>query len=86
MNPVTDVLCILLSIYYFILFARVILSWVPAPPEGLRPVVAFVFAVTEPVMQRIRPLLPPLRMGAVALDLSILLVFFILVAVRYAFC
>lgn len=69
------------------LFARVILSWVaPRLPESARPVVSFVFATTEPVLRIFRPLIPPLRVGMVALDLSILLVFILLGVVQNAVC
>ncbi|HEX9713874.1 MAG TPA: YggT family protein [Actinomycetota bacterium] len=86
MDALVDAVCIILQVYYFVLLARVILSWIPAPPEGLMPVVRAVYAMTEPVVRLARPLLPPLRMGAVALDLSILLVFFALVLITRVFC
>lgn len=70
-----------------ILFARVILSWIGhALPEGLRPIIGFVYALTEPVLRIFRPLIPPLRIGMVALDLSILLVFIILSILQGAIC
>lgn len=79
-------LCTLLGIYQLVLLARVILSWIPAPPEGLRPVVGFLYTITEPVLRLVRPLLPPLRVGAVALDLSILLVFFAVALLQGVVC
>lgn len=79
-------LCTLLGIYQIVLLARVILSWIPAPPEGLRPIVNFIYSITEPVLRLVRPLLPPLRVGAVALDLSILLVFFGLALLQRVVC
>jgi YggT family protein len=68
-------LCTLLGIYSFLLFIRLLLSWFRNPPDALRPVYAFLFAITDPVLRLVRPLVPPLRMGTAALDLSPLLVF-----------
>lgn len=79
-----DFVCLVLYAYWFILLARVILSWIPAPPEGLRPVVTLVYRATEPVLRLARPLIPPLRIGAVALDLSIIIVFILLGLVQAA--
>ncbi len=70
-----------------LLFARVILSWIGHMlPEGLRPIVGFIYTLTEPVLKIFRPLIPPLRIGMMALDLSILLVFILLSVLQGAIC
>jgi YggT family protein len=69
------VICTLLSIYSFLLFVRLLLSWFPHPPDWARPIYVFLFAITDPVLRLVRPLLPPLRMGGAALDLSPILIF-----------
>ena len=68
-------ICLLLNLYSLLLFARLILSWFPNPPEGLRPVYGFLYAITDPVLRLVRPLIPPIRLGMAALDLSPILVF-----------
>jgi YggT family protein len=68
----------LLQIYTFILIARLIISWFPHPPDWARPVYTFLYVMTEPVLRLVRPLVPPLRMGAMALDLSPILIFVVL--------
>ena len=70
-----DALILLLQIYVFVLFARLILSWFPHPPDWARPIYAFLYTVTEPVLRLVRPLVPPLRIGMGALDLSPLIIF-----------
>jgi len=65
----------LLQIYVFILFARLILSWFPQPPEWARPIYTILYVLTEPVLRLVRPLVPPLRMGMMALDLSPIIIF-----------
>lgn len=80
-------ICVVLEIYGWLLFARLMLSWFPNPPEGLRPVYAFLFAITDPVLRLVRPLVPPLRIGMAALDLSPILIFIairIVTAILYA--
>jgi YggT family protein len=68
----------LLQIYTWILIARLIISWFPNPPDWARPIYTFLYVMTEPVLRLVRPLVPPLRMGAMALDLSPILVFVVL--------
>ena len=69
----------LLVIYWIILFVRVLSSWFPIPPSGpIARGMSFVYEVTEPVLRPLRNLLPPIRMGAMALDLSPIIVFIVL--------
>jgi YggT family protein len=80
------VVCWLLQAYLLILFAHVILSWVPRPPEPLMPVVTAVRAVTEPVLAPVRRLVPPVQLGGAALDLSVIIVFFALFLLSAVVC
>ncbi len=68
----------LLQIYVFILIGRLLLSWFPHPPDWARPIYTFLYVLTEPVLRVVRPLVPPLRMGAMALDLSPIIIFVVL--------
>ena len=64
-------LCLLLSLYLFAIFGRVLLSWFPLNPRGAMATVAgFLCVITDPVMKRVRRILPAARFGGVALDLS----------------
>ena len=71
-----------LQVYWFILLARIILSWVSmtawTPPPALAPVIGFIYEVTEPVMSFFRRFIPPLG----GLDLSPIFIFIILSIVR----
>lgn len=83
---IAAILCWLLGAYVLVLIAHVILSWVPRPPEPLGPVVVGVRALTEPVLAPLRRVVPPIQLGGAALDLSILIVFFVLILLRSALC
>lgn len=86
MNPV-GILCDVVRIYYLILIVRIILSWVPQLPEPVQPFANLVRALTDPVLQPFRNLLPPLRIGMAALDLSPIILFLILsIIVRPLVC
>ncbi len=75
-RPVSSVLVLLLQLYTFVLFAYVIFSWIPRTPEPLVPFQLGVRRLVEPVLTPLRRVIPPLRLGGIALDLSILVVFF----------
>lgn len=80
------ILCWLLQLYMLVLLAHVVFSWVPRPPEPLLPVVAGVRALTEPILSPLRRVIPPIRMGGAALDVSILIVFFALIILQGVVC
>ena len=79
-----------LWIFLLILFARMILSWVPVlvrdwQPRG--PMLVFaeiIYSITDPPLKALRRVIPPLRIGGISLDLSFLVVI-ILVQLLAAF-
>lgn len=83
----TEVICVALTIYWVILIVRIFSSWFPVPPAGpLRAALSFVFAVTDPVLRPFRNMIPPVRMGMMAMDLSPIIVFVILAVVQRVVC
>jgi YggT family protein len=75
-------ICTLLGIYSWIIFARIILSWVRVEPgTGIASVASVVYNLTEPVLGPIRSVIPPMRLGVAALDLSPLLVFLVIMII-----
>jgi YggT family protein len=91
-NPVREVVCVLISAYTVILLIRVILSWAVTlgwrPPYSgpVRKVLDLLDDVTEPLLKPLRALIPPIRAGAVGLDVSILVAFVILAVLQMAIC
>ena len=74
--------------YFFILVVRVLYSLVGAfvrdwRPRGLNLIIAeLVMTLTDPPLRFFRRFIPPLRLGQVSLDLSFIVVFFIVMIVR----
>jgi uncharacterized protein YggT (Ycf19 family) len=68
---VVDVLVTLLEIYFYAVFAWVILSWIRVSSmHPLGRVQTFLDRIIYPVILPIRRVLPPIRIGGGALDLS----------------
>jgi YggT family protein len=80
-----DIICTLLQVYLIIIVVRIILSWIPTSEGTFGDKVRHaVTLVTDPVLLPLRSALPPVRMGAVALDLSpIIVVFALQIAILY---
>jgi YggT family protein len=60
---IIDMAC---NIYFFIVIARALVSWVN--PDPYNPIVRFLHSATDPVLYRLRRLLPFLQAGS--FDLS----------------
>lgn len=72
---VFDILAYVIEVYVVLLIARALLSWFPARPGTvLHKVVQTLDKITEPVLRPIRRLLPPIGVGGMGIDLSILIV------------
>jgi YggT family protein len=72
-------LCAIAYLYLIAIFGRIILSWFPIEPgTPLATAFSFLFTITEPVLGPLRRVLPPVRMGAMALDLSPIVVIFVM--------
>jgi len=50
------VLDIILTLYVFVLIGRVIISWFNVDPD--KPIVRFIYGATEPLLARVRGVLP----------------------------
>ena len=80
-------ICLLLQLYLFAIFGRVLLSWFPLNPNGAMATVAgFLYTVTDPVMNRVRRVLPAARFGGMALDFSPVVVIFGITILRQIIC
>ena len=80
MNVVGGVINLVLTLFLFLLFARFVVDWVQVfarswTPKGIVLVVLeVIYSVTDPPILFIRRFVPPLRLGAIALDTSFIIV------------
>jgi YggT family protein len=84
---VTAIVCTIIQIYMFVVLIRIFMSWIPPTPGTTYAQVYEVFdRLTDPVLAPIRAVLPPVRMGAMALDLSPIVVFVVGTLLIRAIC
>jgi len=83
MNAVREVLGFVVFLYFLVLIRRVVFDWIRIFAKEWRPrgaallVAEPVYTLTEPPLRALRKVIPPLRLGGVALDLSFMVLFFI---------
>ena len=73
LKAVANVLNMVLWLYMWIIIARAVLSWVS--PDPYNPIVRFINNVTEPVLYRIRSMIP---LGFGGIDFSPIIVILII--------
>jgi YggT family protein len=69
---VIQLLLVVLQLYSYVLLARALVSWIPNL-DPYHPAVQFLYSITEPVLDPIRKLVPPL--GGM-IDISMIIAFF----------
>ena len=82
-QDVGDYVNTLALVYLVLIFIRIILSWIPRIPYNrwLSMFLKFVTDVTDPYLNLFRRILPPVRIGPGALDLSPIVATFLLIIV-----
>jgi YggT family protein len=78
MSELLLILSMLLQLYSWVLVARVLMSWIPNL-DPYNPAVQFLYQITEPVLEPVRRLIPPLG-GTI--DISMIVVFFALMVLQ----
>ena len=79
MQLIAAVAYIALLLYMVMLVARLVIEWIRAYSRDYRPtglvLVLFelVYTLTDPPVNGLRRLIPPVRLGAVSLDLSLMI-------------
>ncbi|HJF13261.1 MAG TPA: YggT family protein [Enteractinococcus helveticum] len=77
------------TIYFFILVVRILYSLVNVFVRDWRPrsinliIAELVMTLTDPPLRFFRRFIPPLRLGQVSLDLSFIVVFLIVMIIRF---
>ena len=72
-----DLLATVLSIYSFVILARLLLSWVPDMIDPYHPAAQFLHQITEPVLEPARRLIPPIGMIDISATVVLLVIWFL---------
>lgn len=81
MQAAGEIIRFVLFLCLIVLIARIVLDWVQMlarswqPRGALLVLCEIIYSITDPPLRAIRRVLPPLRLGMVALDLSPLVLF-----------
>lgn len=70
-----NVISVILSIAYWLILIRALISWVN--PDPFNPIVQFLYRMTEPILEPVRRRLPPM-----GIDLSPIVVFLLIIFLR----
>ncbi|MEJ7629701.1 MAG: YggT family protein [Nocardioidaceae bacterium] len=89
MAVVGGIIELVLWLYILFLLARLVADWVQMFAHSWTPrgpvlvVLEIVYSLTDPPLRLLRRIIPPLRIGGMALDLSVLLVLLICYVLLY---
>ncbi|MDN5706373.1 YggT family protein [Corynebacterium casei] len=79
----------LLRLYTLVLIIRIIIEMIQSfsrqfnPPRWFMVIAEPLFVITDPPVKALRRIIPPMQMGGVALDLSVLVLFIILQVLQF---
>lgn len=88
MQLIGSVLSMLLLAFLLLLIARLVMEYVFLFARSFRPsgffavVLEAVYSVTDPPLRALRRVIPPLRIGGIALDLSFIVLFLLVQVLR----
>ncbi|WP_370892346.1 YggT family protein [Janibacter sp. GXQ6167] len=80
MSTVRAILHLILFVYFVVLLGRLVLEWIQVFARQWRPrgpllvIAETVYTLTDPPLKAVRRVVPPLRIGGVAIDLAFLIV------------
>jgi YggT family protein len=78
-RAIIDIFSFLLALYEVLLLLRILLSWVGLDPYA-NPITRFLYNITEPLLEPIRSVLPPVGM----IDFSPMVAFVLIIALQRA--
>lgn len=85
---VGQILSYVLGLYLLVLIGRLVFDWVQVFARDWRPrgpmlvLANGLYALTDPPLNALRRVIPPLRLGSVALDLAFLVLFLVVSLAR----
>lgn len=78
-NAIAYVMGMALDLYTYIIIIRALISWVNPDPNN--PIIIFLYKVTEPVMARVRRIIPMHKIG---IDISPIIIIFAIYFLKIA--
>ncbi|MGN0102048.1 YggT family protein [Dietzia sp. CH92] len=88
MTLILLILYYVVEVFWFLLLARIVVEMIASfsrswTPRGVLAVVLeWLFTITDPPVKALRKVIKPVRLGQVSLDLSVLVLFIILMVLR----
>ena len=88
MGPVASILDLILFVFLGLMLIRLVVDWVQVFARSWTPsgpvlvVLEIVYSITDPPIKFVRRFVPPLRLGAVTLDTSFLIVLVVVYLLR----
>ena len=79
-----SILLVAVSLYSWVLLARIVIEMIQSfsrqfnPPRWFMMVAEVLFVVTDPPVKALRKVIPPLQLGGITLDVSIIVLFLLL--------
>lgn len=83
MSVIRAVLYFVVFIFFILLIGRLVIDWIQVFAHSWRPrgvvlvLAEAIYSATDPPLKLLRRLMPPLRIGAVQLDLAFIVLFLI---------
>ena len=88
MREILLVLYIITQIFWYMLLARIVVEMIASFSRGWSPrgvlavVLEWLFTVTDPPVNALRKVIKPVRLGQISLDLSVLVLFVIIIVIQ----
>lgn len=88
MREILLVLYILTQVFWYMLLARIVVEMVASFSRGWSPrgffavVLEWLFTITDPPVKALRKVIKPVRLGQISLDLSVLVLFVIIIVIQ----
>ncbi|AVZ39170.1 MULTISPECIES: YggT family protein [unclassified Dietzia] len=88
MREILLVLYIITQVFWYLLLARIVVEMIASFSRGWSPrgvlavVLEWLFTITDPPVKALRKVIKPVRIGQVSLDLSVLVLFVIIIVIQ----
>ena len=88
MRETLVVLYIIPQVFWYLLLARIVVEMIASFSRGWSPrgfvavILEWLFTITDPPVKALRKVIKPVRVGQVSLDLSVLVLFVIIIVIQ----